>query len=145
MCLFRNLWHSERKNHSLTITKFLRNKLLQGGIWIGEALRVSMTPSFPLSYVQKCKQWWKWHIWRNFDKLRKRSRIWRFWWISVKFIKAKLAWWNWWFWRIFAIFGTACISGHTPRVMICKRWTTVVWHQIPVRLYWRTTLFEYPA
>lgn len=145
MCLFRNLWHSERKNHPLKITKFLRNKSLQGGIWIGGALRVSMTPFFPLSYVQKCKQWWKWQIWRNFDKLRKRSRIWRFWWISVKFIKAKLAWWNWWFWRIFAIFGTACISGHTPRVMICKRWTTVVWHQIPVRLYWRTTLFEYPA
>lgn len=39
MCLFRNLWHSERKNHPLKITKFLRNKSLQGGIWIGGALR----------------------------------------------------------------------------------------------------------
>lgn len=73
---------------------------------------------------------------------KEKTILWRFWWISVKFIKAKLAWWNSWFWRIFAIFGTACISGHTPRVMICKRWTTVVWHQIPVRLYWRTTLLN---
>ena len=42
------------------------------------------------------------------------SWIWQFWWILVKFVKAKSAGWFWRFWRIFAIFVTACISIVSP-------------------------------